>query len=135
MKAKNEYWGKGNLCPDDIINSLIGNTLDRLKNKQSEYLVFNGYPRSLGQAKYLDDVHPVDIVIDLDVSKDIAVKRLLARRREDDTQDVIETRFEDYLSNNIQVVEFYKNSGVYTKINANQMIPRVWKDVLDLLNK
>lgn len=134
LKAKNEYWGKGKLCPDEITNSLIKSTIDRLTDKKSDVMIFNGYPRSMAQAEFLSNIVDVDLVIDLDVSKDTATKRLLARRREDDTKEVIDERFVTYNEHIRDVMDFYKSKGVYHKINANQMVSRVWKDTLGAFN-
>lgn len=133
LKAKNEYWGKGNLCPNDMINNLVKNTFDRVKPSK---VIFNGYPRSANQAKFLEEqIVKIDFAIDLDVSEDAAVKRLLLRRREDDTEEVIRERFRDYHANNSAVVDFYKQAGVYTRVDGNQMIPRVLKEALAVLGE
>lgn len=125
LKAKNEYWGKGYLCPDEITNGLIKNTLERFSKNKTEYTVFNGYPRSLVQAEFLQEISPVDLALDLNVTKETSIKRLLARQREDDTKEVIEQRFQAYLQNNSNIVEYYEQLGIYASIDANQMIPRV----------
>lgn len=134
LRAKNEYWGKGHLCPDEITNELVKNTLERLSKNQTDHTIFNGYPRSLVQAEFLQEINSVDLALDLSVTKDTSIKRLLSRRREDDTREVIEKRFQAYLQNNSAVVDYYKELGIYASINADQMIPRVLKSALGKIN-
>lgn len=135
LKAKNEYWGKGNLCPDEITNELVRSTLERLAKSKVEHTIFNGYPRRLSQAEFLQEISPIDLALDLSVTKETAVSRLLTRRRVDDTKEAIEQRFQAYLENNSDIVQYYKELGVYTSINANQLIPRVLKVALGKLNQ
>lgn len=135
IKAKAQYWGKGLICPDDMTIELVKNTLVRLSKKKVDLNVFNGFPRSLVQAVALEEMNPVDIAFDLSVTKETATKRLLARRREDDTEEVIEQRFSTYLENNTGIVEFYKEKGVYRKVNANQMASRVLRDAMKIIGE
>jgi len=135
LKAKNEYWGKGHLCPDEITNQLIKNTVERLAKNKAEHTIFNGYPRRLSQAEFLQGICPIDLVLNLSVTRETAINRLLARRREDDTKEIIEQRFQAYHDNNSDIVQYYKELGVYASVNANQLIPRVLKAALGALNQ
>jgi len=137
LKAKNYYWGRGLLCPDEMTNKITRNAFKRT-NGTKKNLIFNGYPRSLDQAKYLEnEICRINLVLDLCVSEDVAVKRLLARRREDDTEEVIRERFRVYHENNTKLVEYLKDLefGKYAALNADQNIPRVYKDALKVLGE
>ncbi len=74
---------KGSLVSDDIINSLIENILS---NKSFfDRLVFDGYPRTLTQAKNLDllikkNDQKVSCVLSLNVKKETIIKRILGRQ-------------------------------------------------------
>lgn len=71
-----ETQDKGILTPDDIVLEALQNEL----KKYDSNLVIDGYPRSLDQAKMLDTIFENYIVINLDVDKEIAVKRTLGRQ-------------------------------------------------------
>lgn len=133
LEARDKYWGKGNLCPDEMVNQLVKNELQRIN--YPEQIVFNGYPRSLGQAEYLQSLHTPDLVLDLVVDEDVAVKRLLTRKREDDIEDVIRIRFADYNKNNLPIIEYYKGIMVYTAVDGNKTIEEVNNEVLNIIGE
>jgi adenylate kinase len=128
LKAK-AYWADGNLCPNEMTNELIRNTL---QNLNSYNIIFDGYPRSLDQAQYLDCIAQIDLILDLYISDEISIKRLLARRekenRPDDTEEIIRQRLNVYHSNNDEIVNYYiRSPDKYKLINADR--PR--EDVLE----
>jgi len=72
----------GSLVSDDIINSLIENTISN-KNYKNR-IIFDGYPRNLSQAENLDKLlfkydQKIDLVIRLKVSLDVIKKRITGR--------------------------------------------------------
>jgi adenylate kinase len=73
---------KGFLASDEIINNLISKVLSNKLYKNR--LIFDGYPRSLPQAKMLDlllkkNNQSLSRVLSLEVDKDTIVKRILGR--------------------------------------------------------
>ena len=67
---------KGNLVTLDIIK----NTLDKkLKNINDGITIFDGFPRNSEQADLLDSISKVDLVIHLNLSKEVAMNRILGR--------------------------------------------------------
>jgi len=108
LYAKNEYWGKGMLCPDNITNALVEKTFEGLSSKEKAKILFNGFPRSINQAEYLNNITTINMVIDLQIKEDIAVKRLLKRGREDDTEEVIRKRLNEYKEKTMPISNFYK---------------------------
>lgn len=74
---------KGFLAPDDIINSLIKNILSN--NSLSNKLIFDGYPRTITQAKNLNILikeysQKISCVLNLKVDEDVIFKRILGRQ-------------------------------------------------------
>ena len=45
---------KGNFVPDEIVNQILEKTILGLKYK--DRIIFDGYPRTIDQAKNLDDI-------------------------------------------------------------------------------
>ena len=74
---------KGNLVPDEIINSLIENILS---NKDYyNRLIFDGYPRTLKQAQNLDLLtkkhnQKISVILSLKVDEGDIIKRIQGRR-------------------------------------------------------
>jgi len=108
LRAKNEYWGKGLLCPNDITNALVKDTLENLTDKEKAGIIFNGFPRSVIQAKYLNDIVTINMAIELDITEDIAINRLMSRNREDDTAKIIKERFKEYKEKTLPITDFYR---------------------------
>ena len=74
---------KGNLASDDIINNLIDKILSN--KKFFNRLIFDGFPRTLEQAKNLDSLlkkynQKISCVLSLTVEKKLIVKRILGRQ-------------------------------------------------------
>jgi adenylate kinase len=71
-----KYSNSGRLVPDEIITQILKR---RLSPDLSKGFILEGYPRSIEQAKQLEDMVKVDIVINLNVPADVIVDRLSAR--------------------------------------------------------
>lgn len=67
---------KGNLVSDDIMIDLINNKLTEIKGKP---FILDGFPRTLNQAISLDKITNDFEVIYLDVSEEVALKRMEGR--------------------------------------------------------
>src|SRR4051794_20261519 len=74
------YMDKGLLAPDELVDQAVKPVL-----ATRDGYVLDGFPRTLSQTEGL----AFDAVIYLDVPDDVITKRLLARGRKDDREDVI----------------------------------------------
>jgi adenylate kinase len=72
------YVEKGLLGPDDIAIEVLKQRL--AKTPKDRGLIFDGYPRTVGQAKALDKIAKIDVVILLMVPDWIIIERLSTRR-------------------------------------------------------
>jgi adenylate kinase len=73
---------QGNFVSDEIVNKLLKNTILNLKFR--DRIIFDGYPRSIDQAKNLDSIlsefgQKIDLIISLVVSREIIEKRIIGR--------------------------------------------------------
>ena len=75
ISAEN-YTSKGLLVPDEIVIEMIKNIVDI----QSNNLIFDGFPRSIIQAKKLDEICNIDLVLVIIAKQDLLIQRLLSRR-------------------------------------------------------
>ncbi|ATG97189.1 adenylate kinase [Mesoplasma lactucae] len=76
-----KYIDNGQLVPDSIVNAMVDNYLT---NEKHDNLIFDGYPRTLDQAKELDKMlakldSKIDRVIYIDVAPDIIMERISGR--------------------------------------------------------
>jgi adenylate kinase len=75
IKAKS-YMESGGLVPDQLVGDLIKEKLAGVKGG----VLLDGFPRTVEQAKMLDQIIKVDLAIDLEVDEELLVKRLTERR-------------------------------------------------------
>jgi adenylate kinase len=83
MKAK-EIMAQGRLVPDDLVNEMVAERL-RQPDTQSGYIL-DGYPRTLGQADWLDGHLGADpkalpvIAVSIQVGYNVLLRRITGRR-------------------------------------------------------
>lgn len=105
-----EYLDSGSLVPDEITNEMVA---ERLAEPDAVGgFLLDGFPRNTAQAEVLTGIlheqdTQLDAVIELDVPEDERVARLLARGRDDDTEDVIRHRKQVYRSETAPLLDFY----------------------------
>ncbi len=75
VKAKS-FMESGGLVPDQLVGDLIK---EKLSGAQGG-VILDGFPRTVEQAKMLDQIITVDMAIDLEVDEELLVKRLTERR-------------------------------------------------------
>jgi adenylate kinase len=69
----------GNLIDDNVTNQLLKNELEKITDKNSN-VVFDGYPRTINQAQYLDNIQKIDNVFLVNINEDVIIKRITGRR-------------------------------------------------------
>ncbi len=72
------YLEKGQLVPDDVVVEVLKEKLSGQRNKKG--FIFDGYPRTLAQAKILDSITKIDVILLLNVPDSIIIERLSTRR-------------------------------------------------------
>ena len=75
-KKIENYSNKGLLVPDEMITEILKT---RLSSGSSGGFILEGYPRTLAQAKELEHVTKIDLVLNLDVPDSVIISRLSAR--------------------------------------------------------
>ena len=77
LKAKS-YMEKGELVPDEVVIDMVGDRLNRDDVKQNGFIL-DGFPRTLPQAQALEGITEIDLLLLLEVDRDIIIKRILGR--------------------------------------------------------
>ena len=122
----------GKFVSDEIVNKIIENVISDPKKKDK--LIFDGYPRSLTQAKNLDLLlnnsnQMIDLIFFLNVNKDTIVKRIEKRKteenRSDDDLDTILKRYETYMETTKPVLDFYSKNPNFHEIDGSQEIDEI----------
>jgi len=84
-----EILERGDLVPDELTNAIVGARLQDIAARKGEGelrgALFDGYPRTPGQAEALDRIlaeqdDQIDLVVEIQVPREILVTRLAGRR-------------------------------------------------------
>ncbi len=78
MKAK-EYMDNGELVPDSVVIGMVKKRFKEDDVKENGFLL-DGFPRTVEQAKALDEVADLDAVAYIKIDKDVLEKRITGRR-------------------------------------------------------
>jgi adenylate kinase len=144
---------QGQLVADDTIVRLVRERLQQPDT--SNGLILDGFPRTVPQAVSLDALlkgrGPL-IVVYLEISPDVILRRILARRtcescgqtdtgahtseycascggsfvkRADDEEHVVRARLKAYVENTQPLVDWYSKSPLFRTIDANQPLGAV----------
>ena len=104
------YVDAGDLVPDEVTNEMVR---ERLGEPDAAVgFILDGFPRTDGQADVLERIlseHGVelDAVLELQVPQDVVIERMLARGRDDDTEEGIRTRLRLYTEQTAPLLERY----------------------------
>jgi adenylate kinase len=111
---------KGKFAPSEMVLKLIK---DRIAESPDGY-VLDGWPRYMKQVREMERENiGHDVAVFLDVSKEEVMKRLLARGRVDDTEEVINDRIKLYKQETGPVVEYFRNKPGFISIRAEGDTP------------
>ena len=122
----------GKFVSDEIVNKLIKDIIFDTQKKNK--LIFDGYPRSLSQAKNLDlflnnSNQKIDLIFFLNVNKDVIIKRIEKRKslenRSDDDLNTILTRYDTYMETTKPVLEYYSKNPNFHEIDGSQEIDQI----------
>jgi adenylate kinase len=72
------YVEKGMLVPDEVVTEVLKQRLSKIPEGKS--FILDGYPRTLDQAKMLETITKIDVILMLDVPDWIIIERLSTRR-------------------------------------------------------
>ena len=131
----------GKFVSDQIVNQLIEKFISDTKKRNR--LIFDGYPRSLTQAKNLNlllDTHnqKIDFIFFLNVNKDIIIKRIEKRKvlekRADDDLNTILKRYDTYMETTKPVLDFYNKNSNFYEIDGSLKIEEITAKIAAFMN-
>ena len=134
---------QGQLVPDELIIDILAQVLDENKDKATEGVIFDGFPRTIPQAEALEQLladrgTQIDAVVGLEVPEDELIKRILLRGqlsgRADDNEETARKRLEVYHNQTSPLKAYYQEQGKYRAINGLGTIDGIFdliKEALD----
>jgi adenylate kinase len=163
VEARDKYWGHGNYVPDNVITNLVRVRLSKEDCKKG--YVLEGYPRTVEQAKSLENISKPDYFISLECKVESILKRTSARRqckecsaiyglgrkpkkegfcddcngalyqRKDDKPEIVKNRLTEFEEKTNPVLSWYEEKGLLTKVNGDQQPEKVSKDIINILKQ
>lgn len=134
------YMDAGNLVPDPI---LIGMVKGRLTENEKGWIL-DGFPRTLPQAKALDELLPeldqqIEHVINLDVPDDVILHRLMEGtdrqdRSDDKSEDLIRHRLEVYRELTAPLISYYESRQCLNRVDGNRPVEAIHHELKELVN-
>ena len=131
----------GIFVSDEIVNKLIENFVSDPQKKNK--FIFDGYPRSLSQAKNLDNLletsnQKIDLILYLKVDRETVVKRLEKRKiienRSDDETTTILKRFDTYMNTTEPVLKYYSENPNFREIDGSLEIDEITRKIDTFIN-
>lgn len=90
-KKIESYLDRGELVPDEVVNDVVKERLS--EDDCNDGFILDGYPRTVPQAKALEEITEIDLVINLDVAEKVIVDRLSSRRICEDCGEIYNLEF------------------------------------------
>ena len=131
----------GSLVSDEVVIALIEEQLD--KNPNVAGFIFDGFPRTIPQAKALDESlarsgQKVDVVIRLKVDEQALIDRITRRfeteGRADDNPEAFKKRLLAYNSQTAPLVEVYSGQGKLREIDGMADVETVSASIAGILD-
>ncbi|MEO1254611.1 MAG: adenylate kinase [Bacteroidota bacterium] len=124
-KKVKEIINNGQLVSDDITIAMLSEEVE--KNGDANGFLFDGFPRTVDQAKALDSLMEskrtsIHGVIELQVTEEEVRSRIAKRKelenRADDASDKLDKRIKEYFSKTIHVLPFYREQNRLVTVNG-----------------
>ena len=138
LKAK-AFMDKGELVPDSLVIDML---LDRLNGlREGQGLVLDGFPRTLAQAKALDEAlaargKAIDRCVNITAPDDVLVERMMGRAQEsgrsDDTPEAMANRLKG-MKPPVELLDHYRRAGKLFDVDGVPAIEDVTVSVIAAL--
>lgn len=140
-KIVKNYIDKGYLVPDDIMMEEV--VVSAFNFQNSSGLLFDGFPRTMLQAEYLDDilniyVQKIALVLHLEVSENELYNRILHRSedsmRTDDNVEVVKNRLEVYYKHTYPLLDYYSKQKKLVTISGMSPVNEVFLKIASAID-
>lgn len=139
-----KYISEGMLVPDEITLHMIEEQV-LAHHKDCKGFLFDGFPRTVAQAKVLDSKlekynTSLSLVLSLDVPREELHRRIKKRgleenRIDDQDESSVLTRFDLYNSETLPVKSYYEAQDKFIKISGTNHVDVVLKNITEIVNK
>ena len=130
----------GKFVDDEIVNKLLEKIIFDPKKKNN--LIFDGYPRTINQAKNLQILltksnQKINYIFFLNVNKNAIIKRIEKRKvlekRSDDDANTILKRYDTYMDITKPVLDFYSKNQNFHEVDGTLKINDISQKIEEIL--
>ena len=142
LKAKT-LMDQGILVPDEVVIGMIDSKLS--DNKNAAGFIFDGFPRTVKQAEALDNLlatydEEISVMVALVVPDEELKKRLLMRgltsgRPDDQDEEKIKTRIQEYNSKTTPVADYYRRQNKFVSVEGVGEIEEIFTSICEAVEK
>ena len=142
LEAKS-FMDKGQLVPDEVVIGIVDSFFD--KHKDARGFLFDGFPRTVGQAEALDRLlefknTEISRVVVLDVDEEELIKRLIHRsktssRSDDSDEKILRNRQDVYTRETLPVEAYYAKAKKVSHINGMGSIDEIFARISSELDR
>ncbi|MEO6613068.1 MAG: adenylate kinase [Chitinophagaceae bacterium] len=142
LEAKS-FIDKGQLVPDEVVIGMVDSYFDQ--HKEAKGFLFDGFPRTVAQAKALDkllELKKTEIgrVLILDVDEEELIKRLVFRgktsgRSDDADENIQRNRQAVYKNETLPVADYYTRSRKAANVNGMGEIHEIFERLSSQIDK
>ena len=131
---------EGKFVEDEIVNKLLEKVIFDTNKKNK--LIFDGYPRTINQAKNLENLlnksnQKIEHVLFLNVDKNSIIKRIEKRKvlekRSDDDANTILKRYDTYMEVTKPVLDYYSKNYNFHEVDGSMEIEDISQKIEEIL--
>ncbi len=132
----------GKFVEDEIVNKLLEKII--FDSKKKNKLIFDGYPRTINQAKNLENLlkkseQKIDYIFFLNVNKDSIIKRIERRKilekRSDDDANTTLKRYDTYMEITKPVLDYYSKNQNFHEVDGSMKITNISQIIEEIINE
>lgn len=159
VKAK-KIMKEGKLVSDEVVSGIVKDRINQPDTGNG--YILDGFPRTISQAQEFDKIENLDIVFYITIPEEEVLIRLKGRRvcencntqynthlddigdicrkcggriikREDDNEDTIKVRVENYINQTKPLIDYYRNKSILREIDGTSSINEVFESIRTLV--
>ena len=135
-QAAEAVMNRGELVSDTLVLAIVEN---QMKSFSGEGWLLDGFPRTVPQAEALEPLlkdleQPIEAVVLLELDDAVLIERLMARGRDDDSEEVIRNRLEIYREKTEPLVSFYRDRDLLISVPAQGSVEEIAERILSSIN-
>jgi adenylate kinase len=134
------YIERGELVPDEVVGAVIEEAV--CHTAQMEGLMFDGFPMTEFQARFLDELletykRHLDAVIYLQIPESMVFKRAAKRipKREDDSAEVLRHRLRVFERSTAPVLKYFAETHRLVVVHADEPVDKVFHAISDVVDE